>query len=524
MRRAARRHTIVSGALAAAALIGGSLSASAQETAPTGVQPLRPPVLVVDDLLGADWKAARAAQDELRRIGARAIPPLLRARAAAPARRSTRARIDEALRGIVEQLAAEVGAPLDDPAIRVAADAALGGLAGACDRDRPDLSVPPVKVEELGDAGSIAAPPERDWLGKRARARQARGALVALGPGVCGPLLAVPPVRPPEHSAVLVFVVQRLYVAERARLLAADAAGREAFRAGYRGLADLAAPLVAAGVRDEDATVRATYQAIRDEALSAGLAALDDPDPDLRGGAEDALLALEGLARPALERIARGDDPARQGVQVKDDAARLARWIRYGLDQELVRRLGDDLADYEALDYRARRARVFELERLGGAQAIPALRALLHEEPSDELRAMAALALFRQGDSTGAEWLAVHGAGIPLIKMSKRDLSAIYMDQGLRYLTLGKFERAEHEFKEVLALEPNNEVAWYNLACTYSRWGKLDLAFEHLRKAVEFGFDDASHMDDDKDLDPLRGDPRYKEIIDGIRAKRGGSQ
>jgi tetratricopeptide (TPR) repeat protein len=167
---------------------------------------------------------------------------------------------------------------------------------------------------------------------------------------------------------------------------------------------------------------------------------------------------------------------------------------------------------------------VTELERLGGAHAIPALRALLREEASDEVRAVAAIGLFRQGDPTGAEWLALHGGGIPLVRLSKRDLSAIFMDQGLRYLTLSRFERAEAEFKQVLELEPKNEIAWYNLACTYSRWGKLDLAFEHLQAAIECGFDDVSHMEKDPDLAPMRGDPRYRALIDGIQARRGGDE
>ena len=133
---------------------------------------------------------------------------------------------------------------------------------------------------------------------------------------------------------------------------------------------------------------------------------------------------------------------------------------------------------------------------------------------------MAAIGLFRQRDPVGAEWLALNRHGLPLGRLSPRELAGIFMRQGIQYLELGRLERAEREFEQVLELEPDNEVAHYNLACTYSRWGKVDPAIEHLQKAVELGFDDVSHMESDTDLDGIRHDPRYKAIIAGIEAAR----
>jgi uncharacterized protein (DUF885 family) len=62
---------------------------------------------------------------------------------------------------------------------------------------------------------------------------------------------------------------------------------------------------------------------------------------------------------------------------------------------------------------------------------------------------VAAIGLFRRGDPLGAEWLTVNRSGIQLHQISKLELAAIHMDQGLRYLTLGRFERAEREFDRV---------------------------------------------------------------------------
>ena len=113
----------------------------------------RPPVLVVEDLLGKDWKAARLAKDELARIGARSVIPLLEARAAAPLRSDVRSPIDSTLRGIVRVLSEEIGRPLGEPAERVSADGALGGILGACDRERTDVSTVAIEPNEFGELG-----------------------------------------------------------------------------------------------------------------------------------------------------------------------------------------------------------------------------------------------------------------------------------------------------------------------------------------------------------------------------------
>lgn len=483
--------------------------------------PLRSPAFVVQDLLGPDWKAKKAAREEALRHGARVLPRLLEARAAAPLEHDRRAPLDDVLGAVVQGLAVEVLRPLADPSSRPAVLGALGGVLGAC-RDRPDDAFATIEGE-LGDEGSIDAPEPTEWAVRRQRARRARGALLKLGPAVTGPLLQVPPVRDADEERALSVVTGRIWEVERELALAADQpAEREAFRARYRGILDLAWPILLLGLVDREAGVRACFQELRDQALAESLPALAAEDPDVRRAAEDQLFALGPVAAPWLLRVAKGEDRENSSAHAKDAATRLGRRIRWGLSRELIRRLGDDLAGYESLPFRGRRERVLELERLGGVEAIPALRALLREEASDEIRIAVAIALYRLGDPEGAEWLALNRAQVPLVRLSRRELSAIFMDQGLRNLQLGRFEQAEREFKQVLELEPQNETAWYNLACTYARWGKLDPALEHLQKAVEHGFDDATHMEKDPDLDSLRQDPRFRALLDGLRARGGG--
>ena len=53
----------------------------------------------------------------------------------------------------------------------------------------------------------------------------------------------------------------------------------------------------------------------------------------------------------------------------------------------------------------------------------------------------------------------------------------------------------------------------YNLACAETQLGELDAAFGHLRLAVADlpELAEAARLDDD--LAPLRGDPRFAELL-----------
>lgn len=484
-------------------------------------EPLRPPVLVIEDLLGSDYRAAKRARRELIQIGARAVPAILEARSKPDLPYPRRQTLDAALYEILDLLAATIEAGITAQAESSPAQGALGGASGSLDPGRSLDEVAPLQADQLGDLGSVSGELPSEAAGKRARGRRARGAVLFVGPAATGPLLRVPPLRDPGLGNVLRGLAGRIYLRERELALACEsAAEKAAFSARYAGISDLASPVIAAGIRDEQAAVRALFQGIRDAALARALAGLDAQQPDARRRAEDELLRLAEIASLSLQAIAEGRDPQRQSPHARASATRLLRWIRYGLDAELVRKLGHDMADYSELEFRERRARVFEIGRLGGAEAIPCLRALLREEPSLQVKLAAAVGLLRQQDPLGAEWFARHGQGLPRLGLSKRELAAIHMDMGLRHLTEARFQRAEREFTKVLEVEPRNEIAWYNLACTYSRWQKVEQALEALQKAIECGFDDTKHMRDDPDLDNIREDPRFKAMIEKIERER----
>ena len=74
------------------------------------------------------------------------------------------------------------------------------------------------------------------------------------------------------------------------------------------------------------------------------------------------------------------------------------------------------------------------------------------------------------------------------------------------------------ELRELVAEAPEYGLLFYNLACLESLTGDRTAALEHLRKAIELsdGFRDYARQD--SDLDPLRDDPAFEELMQGTEA------
>jgi quercetin dioxygenase-like cupin family protein len=85
----------------------------------------------------------------------------------------------------------------------------------------------------------------------------------------------------------------------------------------------------------------------------------------------------------------------------------------------------------------------------------------------------------------------------------------------------GEIDEAKQKLTAALDEYPNDtDALYYNLACAEARLGKPDVAFEHLRRALEArpSFQDLAR--EDTDLDALRGDPRFDEILASTAASK----
>jgi hypothetical protein len=67
--------------------------------------------------------------------------------------------------------------------------------------------------------------------------------------------------------------------------------------------------------------------------------------------------------------------------------------------------------------------------------------------------------------------------------------------------------------KKLVSLRPSDPTAHYNLACRYALLKQPDLALVTLRKAVELGYRDFRYMQEDHDLDSIRKDPRFRQLL-----------
>ncbi|MSR32311.1 MAG: hypothetical protein EXR99_12485 [Gemmataceae bacterium] len=81
-------------------------------------------------------------------------------------------------------------------------------------------------------------------------------------------------------------------------------------------------------------------------------------------------------------------------------------------------------------------------------------------------------------------------------------------------LTLkGKYAEGMAIDKRLVRLRPSDALAHYNLACSYALLSRTELSLKTLRLAIDLGYSDFHYMREDKDLDSIRHDPRFKKII-----------
>ena len=81
-------------------------------------------------------------------------------------------------------------------------------------------------------------------------------------------------------------------------------------------------------------------------------------------------------------------------------------------------------------------------------------------------------------------------------------------------LTLkGRYAQGLQIDKRLVQLRPKDPLAHYNLACSYALLNRPDQALKTLRRAVELGYRDFRYMREDRDLDSIRHDPRFRQLL-----------
>jgi tetratricopeptide (TPR) repeat protein len=131
------------------------------------------------------------------------------------------------------------------------------------------------------------------------------------------------------------------------------------------------------------------------------------------------------------------------------------------------------------------------------------------------------------------------GYSIGTAMVARENLRSVWEAQGLVALTTGRLDGAIALFEDLLRrlvpeedvgleeadLAPHRARTHYNLACAFSRRSQAEegphraatvsTALEHLQQAVALGFDDWEWLQADSDLEGVRDEPGYAELVRG---------
>ncbi|MFH1421262.1 MAG: hypothetical protein ABIH42_00880 [Planctomycetota bacterium] len=234
-------------------------------------------------------------------------------------------------------------------------------------------------------------------------------------------------------------------------------------------------------------------------------------------------------------------------------AKRLKQMIEFSISPELYEITGTILANYDSLDWRDRVSAISEIERLSGQGAVECIRKVFLREKSPLVRLHIANSLLRASGWSIEIMSFLKKEGIVKELQVPAITYEVFLSQGVKYAEVGKHNEAIEEFKKALKEYPQDFRAnylvalsylqiknyvfsithyktcleqkpedigtHYNIACAYSLQGNIDDAFAHLSLAIKYGYNDANHIEEDSDLNNIKSDPRFNELLQQLKNK-----
>jgi serine/threonine protein kinase/Flp pilus assembly protein TadD len=122
--------------------------------------------------------------------------------------------------------------------------------------------------------------------------------------------------------------------------------------------------------------------------------------------------------------------------------------------------------------------------------------------------------LDRQADAHAACQRAVQSIDRHL-ELHPDDARAYYLG-AVVWCKMGEPARALEWANRALALDPEEPVTLYNVACFYSLQGQIDQALDCLENALKHGYAHKEWIEHDADLAALHGHPRYQAFIQAL--------
>jgi hypothetical protein len=79
----------------------------------------------------------------------------------------------------------------------------------------------------------------------------------------------------------------------------------------------------------------------------------------------------------------------------------------------------------------------------------------------------------------------------------------------------GEYAEVADRLALLVAASPQYPMLFYNLACCESLSGKTSNALVHLQRAIEMSEEFRSSAKDDSDMDPIRDEPAFIQLMSG---------
>jgi adenylate cyclase len=98
------------------------------------------------------------------------------------------------------------------------------------------------------------------------------------------------------------------------------------------------------------------------------------------------------------------------------------------------------------------------------------------------------------------------------LMLNPDDSRALYMGAN-GFVALGDYKQGLEWAQQSLAIDPDEPMVLYNVACIQALANKCEDALDSLEKAVKNGLNQKGWLEHDSNLDPLRSSPRYKKLI-----------
>ena len=238
----------------------------------------------------------------------------------------------------------------------------------------------------------------------------------------------------------------------------------------------------------------------------------------------------QGLPREAMEDYNKAVE-----LMPRDADAREARGQMY----EALKRLDEAIADHtKAVELQPKRSKYYNsrgiaLEFAGCFdEAIQDYSTAISLAPKDPTAwvnrgsARDAKGLFAEAREDYRKALALAPPGWPpRQKVEERmaiPIEARYFREGNRSHELKQYREAIALYKRVVEDYPNAREAVpaaYNIACAFALLGEKKEALDWLDKAVGLGWDNLEHTEQDPDLESVRGEARFRKVLEKLKSE-----